>query len=81
MESLAIAFVIGIFFYLNAPTKPPKPKDPWEEMGKAIGTALKTLFPSGEDKKKDDKSKSNNKELPWIMIFSGIIGLFLLFNS
>ena len=80
MELLAIAFAVGIFFYLNVPPRPKKPKDPWEEMGKAIGTALKTLFPNIDSKPKGTSPKGKNGELPWIMIFSGVLGLILLFQ-
>jgi len=43
MEFLAILFVIGIVIWLNQEQPKPKPKDPWEEMGKSIGKALQTL--------------------------------------
>jgi hypothetical protein len=80
MESLAIVFVIGLFFYLNAPREKPKPKDPWEEMGKAIGTALKTLFPGGE-KKSEGGKKDDNNELLRVIILSALIGLLVLYAS
>jgi hypothetical protein len=81
MESLVIVFVIGMFFYIIIPKAPPKKKDPWEEMGKAIGTALKTLFPAENKPDQGSKKKDDSGEFFWVLVLSGLVGAIVLFGS
>lgn len=47
MELFFILFVVGLWIYLTWPEKKAPPKDPWEELGKAIGNAVKSINFSG----------------------------------
>ena len=91
METLAIIFAIGLFIYLNAPKKPPpKPKDPWEEMGKAIGNAAKTLAESGKEEKGSGGGKAkgggggkakDSGEILWVVALSALVGILIIYLS
>ncbi|MFH7241413.1 MAG: hypothetical protein ACHWZW_01045 [Spirulina sp.] len=73
METFLFLFVLGLWIYLSLPKKAPPTSDPWEEMGKAIGKALKTLNapaegnPSGSGGKKDS--------FPWFIPLAIVTGL------
>jgi hypothetical protein len=73
MELFLFFFILGLFVYLSFPEKKPPKKDPWEEMGKAIGTALKTLNAPADDKKGGGGGKKDS--FPWFIPLAMVTGL------
>jgi hypothetical protein len=73
MEAFIILFVFGLFIYLNLPEKKPPKKDPWEELGKAIGTAMKSLNAPSDGGSGSGGKKGN--DMPWFISIALLTGL------
>ncbi|MEB3291006.1 MAG: hypothetical protein VKI82_13905, partial [Leptolyngbya sp.] len=67
MELFLFLFIAGLAIYLNLPEQPPPKKDPWEEMGKAIGTALKTLNVPADGNKGGGNGGGKKDKFPWFI--------------
>ncbi len=72
MEIFLFLFVLGLWIYLSLPKQEPPKKDPWEEMGKAIGTALKTLNAPADDKKGGGGKKDGLPNFIYLAIIAGL---------
>lgn len=79
METFLIVFVLGLMIYLSLPEKKSSPKDPWEEMGRAIGTALKTLNAPAEGGKSGGGGKKDG--FPWFFTLAIMTGLVVYLLS
>jgi hypothetical protein len=72
MEIFLLLFILGLWIYLSSPKKEPPRKDPWEELGKAIGSAVKSINATADDK----KGGSGNKDsFPWFIPLAIVAGL------
>ncbi|QQE64182.1 hypothetical protein GFS31_08610 [Leptolyngbya sp. BL0902] len=81
METFLILFVLGLMIYLGLPEKKPSPKDPWEEMGRAIGTALKTLNAPSDGGKGGGGGGGKKDGFPWFLTLAILTGLVVYLLS
>lgn len=72
MEIFLLLFVFGLVIYLSLPEKKPPKKDPWEELGKAIGTAVKSTNAPAEGGKGGGGKKD---DFPWFITLAIVAGL------
>lgn len=72
METFLILFVLGMFIYLSLPEKKPPKKDPWEELGKALGTAVKSVNAAADGGKGGGSKKD---DFPWFITLAILTGL------
>lgn len=79
MDILPILFILGLFIYLHLPEKKSPKPDPWENLGKAIGTAVKSLSPPSHAPQDGGGGKKENLPglVPITLITSLIVYLFL----
>jgi hypothetical protein len=59
--------------YLNLPEKKPPKKDPWEELGKAIGTAMKSINAPADDKKGGGSKKDGLPNFIYLALIAGLV--------
>lgn len=75
METFIVLFVIGLGIYLNWPEKKPPPKDPWEELGKAIGNAVKSVGSSNGGGGGGGGKKQSSSPLSVVLTVALIVAL------
>jgi hypothetical protein len=84
MEALAILFAFAVLIAVLTPENKPPPPNPWVKFGDAVEGVLKDLLHEDVSKKvlrnrKPPPSKRN--DLPLVIAFSALLGLFLLFGG
>lgn len=72
MELFLVLFLLGLWIYLSLPKKKTPKKDPWEELGKAIGTAVKSINAPADDKKGGGGKKNDGPNLIYLAIMAGL---------
>lgn len=73
METFLLFFVLGLVIYLHLPEKKPPKKDPWEELGKAIGTAMKSINAPADDKKGGGGKKDGLPNFIYLALIAGLV--------
>ncbi|MEY3298455.1 MAG: hypothetical protein RLZZ597_1715 [Cyanobacteriota bacterium] len=72
MELFLLLFVLGMWIYLSQPKPIPSKRDPWEELGKAIGTAVKSTSSPADNKKGGGGKKDDPPNLIYLAIMAGL---------
>ncbi len=84
MESLAFLFAVGVVVAIVSPRKRPPPKNAWVKLGDAVEGVLKDILKKevcDEILRDREEPPPKSNDLFWVILFSALIGVLVLFGG